>query len=173
MLLPLLGCGFNGADDRCQCLADILLVCAESNPPSVLATFRFAAYLSLVQVLRLCLAFLRAGRLLSLRSWEPQGLPSQCPMLDRFLLRCQPSPTIHLRIALLYGGRSFLCRGSVRASAHTACPARGPVICVSLDPFLVPALMMLLLMMVAAAAIWCRRVPPCAQAAAPASMVIL
>ena len=43
------------------------------------------------------------------------------PMLDFFLLRCQPSPTIHLRIALLYGGRSFLCRGSVRASAHMLC----------------------------------------------------
>ncbi len=116
-------------------LADVLLVCAESNPPSVLATFRFAAHLSLVQVLQLCLAFLRAGRLLSFRSWEPQGLPSQCPMLDHFLLRCQPSPTIHLRIAPLYGGRSFLCRGSVRASAHTVCPAHGPIICVSLDLF--------------------------------------
>ena len=73
-------------------------MCAGSNPPSVFTIFRFAAYLNLVQDLRVLFGFAPCGADFSFLLWKPQVLPSLCAILDFFLFRCQPSLVIYLQI---------------------------------------------------------------------------
>jgi len=47
-------------------------MCAGSNPPSVFTIFRFAAYLNLVQDLRVLFGFAPCGTAVSFLLWKPQ-----------------------------------------------------------------------------------------------------
>ena len=73
-------------------------MCAGSNPPSVFTIFRFAAYLNLVQELRVLFGLAPCGSAFSFLLWKSQVLPSLCAILDFFLFRCQSSLIIYLQI---------------------------------------------------------------------------
>ena len=59
-------------------------MCAGSNPPSVFTIFRFAAYLNLVQELRVLFGLAPCGSAFSFLLWKSQVLPSLCAILDFF-----------------------------------------------------------------------------------------
>ena len=73
-------------------------MCAGSNPPSVFTIFRFAAYLNLVQELRVLFGLAPCGSAFSFLLWKSQVLPSLCAILDFFLFRCQSSLIIYPQI---------------------------------------------------------------------------
>ena len=94
-------------------------MCAGSNPPSVFTIFRFAAYLNLVQDLRVLFGFAPCGTAVSFLLWKPQVFTITVRHIGLF---SAPLPTIsdYLspdHISCMEGGVSSAV-AACRAPAH-------------------------------------------------------
>ena len=93
-------------------------MCAGSNPPSVFTIFRFAAYLNLVQELKVLFGFAPCGTAFFIPFMETSGFHHHSA--PYWILFCSVANHLWLSISrshFLYGGRSFLCRSSVSCSS--------------------------------------------------------